>query len=143
MSAETFTTSDLHRLQKQVYAWRRRQTGRVRLPEGLWRAATELARSEGPSRVARTLRLDYYKLRERVAPRSPAVVVTSSGGAEASSVRCRPEFVEVKLAQVPEVGGGESVVELCEGGAARMTLWVRGDSATLVALAESYWRRAR
>ena len=43
----------------------------------------------------------------------------------------------------PEVRAGESVVELRDGGAARMTLRVGWDTATLVALAESFWRRPR
>lgn len=143
MNAETFSTSDLHRLQQQLFAWRRRQTGRARLPESLWRAAAELARSQGPSTVARTLRLDYYKLRERVAASAPAVVVAPDCRAEAPSARRGPDFVEVKVAAFPEVRAGESVVELCDGGAARMTLRVGGDTAALVALAESFWRRPR
>ncbi len=59
MRADTFSTTDLNQLQRQLATWRRRQTGRARLPEGLWRAAAELARGQGASTVARTLRLDY------------------------------------------------------------------------------------
>ena len=108
-----------------------------------WQAAADLARSQGPSTVARTLRLDYYKLRERVAASAPAVVVAPDCRAEAPGARRRPDFVEVKVAPFPEVRAGESVVELCDGGAARMTLRVGGDTATLVALVESFWRRPR
>ena len=143
MPTQTFSTTDLARLQQQLVAWRRRQPGRARLPEGLWRAAAELARSRGPSTVARTLRLDYYQVRERVAACAPAVVVAPDGPLEAPGARQRPDFVEVKLAAFPEVRAGESVVELCDGTGARMTLRVGGDPATLVALAESFWRRPR
>jgi hypothetical protein len=143
MTTETFSTTDLARLQQQLRAWRRRQPGRARLPEGLWRAAAELARSQGPSTVARTLRLDYYKVRERVATYEPAGVVAPDGPGEAPGARRRPEFVEVKLAAFPEVRAGESVVELCDGTGARMTLRVAGDPATLVSLVESFWRRPR
>ena len=66
MTTESFSTSDLARLQQQLLAWRRRETGGARLPEHLWHAATELARRRGPSTVARTLRLDYYKRRARL-----------------------------------------------------------------------------
>lgn len=83
MRADTFSTTDLNQLQRQLATWRRRRSGRARLPEGLWRAAAELARGQGASTVARTLHLDYYKLR------------------------------------------------------------VGGDTATLVALAQSFWRRPR
>lgn len=143
MSTETFSTTDLDRLQHQLAAWRRRQSGRARLPESVWSAAAALARNQGPSTVARTLRLDYYKLRQRLAPSAPAVATRPACGAEAPAARRGPDFVEVKVAAFPEVCAGESVVELCDGGAARMTLHVGGDTATLVALAESFWRRPR
>ncbi|MGV1014365.1 MAG: hypothetical protein ACOYB4_05285 [Methyloceanibacter sp.] len=143
MSTETFSTTDFHRLQQQLRAWRGRQAGRARLPESLWRAAAELAGSQGPSTVARTLRLDYYKLREHVAAFAPAGVAAPACQVEALGARRRPDFVEVKVAGFPEVHAGESVVTLDDGTGARMTLRVGGDPATLVALAESFWRRSR
>ena len=143
MTTETFSTTDLDRLQHQLDAWRRRQSGRARLPESVWSAAAELAGNQGPSPVARTLRLDYYKLRQRLAPSAPAVAAPPACGAEAPSARRGPDLVEVKVAAFPGVRAGESVVELCDGGAARMTLRVGGDTATRVALAESFWRRPR
>ena len=66
MTRRAFSTTDLHQLQGQLLAWRRKQSGRARLPEGVWSAATDLARTQGPSLVARALRLDYYKLRQRL-----------------------------------------------------------------------------
>jgi hypothetical protein len=93
--------------------------------------------------VARTLRLDYYKLRARLAASAPTVVVAPVGRVEALGERRRPDFVEVKVTGFAEVGAGESVVALDDGTGARMTLRVGGDPATLVALAESFWRRPR
>ena len=80
--------------------------------------------------VARTLRLDYAKLRQRLArpPSVPPVPAT---------------FVKVKAQALSEVGLGESCVELSDGTGARMTFRVPGDPATLVALAQSFWRRRR
>jgi len=46
--------------------WRRSRTGRQRIPETLWAAAVDLARDYGVHRTAKTLRLDYYRLRKRV-----------------------------------------------------------------------------
>ena len=83
MTQNAFSTTDLNRLQRQLSGWRRRQAGRARLPETIWKAATELARTQSPSRVARTLQLDYYKLRERLAGTSLLQ-------------RTTPAFVEVK-----------------------------------------------
>lgn len=125
-----FSTTDLKQLQGQLFTWRRKQSGRTRLPEGVWNAATELARNQGPSAVARTLRLDYYKLRQRLA-QTPLAVATP------------PAFVELRVAEVSAGGAAESWVELSDGTAARMTLRVRSDVATLVALTESFWRRPR
>jgi hypothetical protein len=143
MSAETFSTTDLHRLEQQLRAWRRSQAGRARLPESLWRAAAELACSQGPSTVARTLRLDYSKLRERVAASAPAGVVAPACRVEALGARRRPDFVEVKLPARATGSTRESVVELADGTGARMRLRVSGDPTTLVALAESFWSRPR
>jgi hypothetical protein len=129
MTRHAFSTTDLNQLRRQLSAWRREQSRRTRLPEALWRAARDLARTQGPSRVARALRLDYYKLRKRLA-------------ATSSLLPAPPVFVELKGAPMSEAGSGESVVELSDGREAKMTLRVRHDVATLVALAESFWRRS-
>jgi len=130
MTRSPFSTTDLDHLQRQLSAWRQRQSGRPRLPEAVWSAATELARNQGPSLVARTLRLDYYKLRRGLA--GTAVGRTLS-----------PAFVELRAESMAMAGPGESLVELADGTGARMTLRVRGEVATLVALAQSFWRRRR
>ena|ERR1019366_4516819 len=129
MTQNAFSTTDLNRLQRQLSGWRRRQAGRARLPETVWKAATELARTQSPSRVARTLQLDYYKLRERLAGTSLLQ-------------RTTPAFVEVKSQWVSEAVTGQGAVELSDGTGARMTLRVRSDLSTLLALAQSFWRRA-
>ena len=130
MTRDAFSTTDLNQLQRQLFAWRRQQSGRPRLPEAVWSAATELARNQGPSLVARTLRLDYYKLRQRLA--GPSSLLTAL-----------PTFVEVKGEPTSGSGLEESSVELSDGTGARMTLRVRSELATLVALAQSFWRRRR
>jgi hypothetical protein len=130
MRPDTFSTTSLKRLQHQLLAWRRDRSGRPRLPEAVWRAATELARTAGPGRVARTLRLDYYKLRARLA-RTTSPADTS------------PPFVELQVAGPSAPGPGEAYVELADGTGARLILRVRDDAATLVALAQSFWRRQR
>jgi hypothetical protein len=130
MTRHAFSTTDLNRLERQLSAWRQKRTGRTRLPEAVWGAATELARTQGPSLVARALRLHYYKLRQRMTATSSSPTVPAT-------------FVEVKGAPLAGADGGESSVELVDGTGARMTLRVRSDLATLVALAQSFWRRRR
>jgi hypothetical protein len=74
--------------------------------------------------------LDYYKLRQRLTGTSSFPTVPAT-------------FVELKGAPLAGADGGESSVELVDGTGARMTLRVRSDLATLVALAQSFWRRRR
>jgi hypothetical protein len=130
MTRRAFSKTDLNRLQRELFAWRQQQSGRTRLPESVWRAATDLARTQGVSLVARTLRLDYYKLRQRLARLS-------------SLLPAPPTFVEVKGEPISGAGPEDSSVELSDGTGARMTLRVRSDLATLVALAQSFWRHRR
>jgi hypothetical protein len=130
MRRPVFSTTDLTGLQHQLSGWRGRQSGRPRLPEALWTAATELARTHGPSLVARTLGLDYSRLRERLGGNGSAATVPAT-------------FVEMKTEALSGISPGESSVELSDGTGARMTLRVRSDRATLVALAQSFWRRGR
>lgn len=54
-------------LQRQLEQFRGSHAHRARLPEGLWRAAVELARQHGLHAVAHPLRLDYMGLKRRVA----------------------------------------------------------------------------
>ena len=130
MKPAVFSKTDLKRLQRQLSDWRDRQIGRVRLPEAMWIAATKLARTQGIGLVARTLGLDYYKLRARVngegVPRIEA-----------------PAFVELKSAALPGPSPEECKVELFDGTGAGLTLAMRTDLSTLLALAQNFWSRPR
>jgi hypothetical protein len=130
MTNSTFSPTDLRQLQRQLSSWRRQQSGRVRLPEAIWVSAATLAERHGASLVARTLHLDYYKLRQRAA-----------GGS--SPAESPPAFVELQVAPTLGAAGGEATVELSDGTGARMTLRVRSQLPLVVALAESFWRRPR
>jgi hypothetical protein len=130
MTNSTFSPTDLRQLRRQLSGWRRQQSGRVRLPEALWLSAATLAQRHGASLVARTLHLDYYKLRQRSAGCS-----SPTDGA--------PAFVELQVAPTLGPACGEAAVELSDGSEVRMTLRVRGELPTVVALAESFWRRPR
>jgi hypothetical protein len=54
-------------LQRQLEQFRSSQPGRTKLPESLWQAAVELARQYGIYAVAHPLRLDYTRLKQRLA----------------------------------------------------------------------------
>jgi hypothetical protein len=128
MKREPFSKTDLKQIQRQLSAWRKKKTGRSRIPEDLWMAATELAKTQGTGLVARVLRLDYYKLRERVCG-----MVSSLPAAG---------FVEVKGSELASMGPEESVIEFSDGGGRRMSLRVRADLSMLTDLIQSFWRRS-
>jgi hypothetical protein len=54
-------------LQTQLDQWRSAQKGRTKLPESFWQAAVGLAREYGLFRTADPLRLDYMRLKKRLA----------------------------------------------------------------------------
>ena len=58
--------NELEQLRRRFEEFRNAQPGHSRLPEALWAAAAELARSNGINPTARALRLDYAGLKRRV-----------------------------------------------------------------------------
>jgi hypothetical protein len=131
MGRKVSETPALAALRRRFGAWRR--TGRKgrRIPEPLWRAATELARELGSYRVAKTLGLDYSHLKRRVEQQQ----VTQISPPEAE-----PAFVELRVAEV--IGQAPCVVEF-EGQRGKLTIRL-GEfcEAQVVALAEALSRPA-
>jgi hypothetical protein len=84
-------------LQRQLDQFRSTRPRRTKLPESLWQAAVELARHYGVHPVARPLRLDYTRLKQRLggtaSPRpAPSVRVLAGAQARPSAVADpRPE----------------------------------------------------
>ncbi len=101
--------------------WRRQRTRR-KIPEGLWKRATVLARRHGVHRTARALRLNYGDLKRRA----------GDGAARAAS---RP-FVEM----LPLAGAGECVVELERPDGGKMRIHHKGSSAPdWAGLSRAFW----
>ena len=124
---------DLLKLRRQLDSWRESQPGRARVPARVWELAAAQARTHGVSRVSRTLRLSFYKLRRRI--QEPASLPT--GPAVPSG------FIELAPVTGPDLSGGVCVIELCDGGQSRMTIRLSGESPALLRLAEAFWRRGR
>ncbi len=112
----------------------RGQTGQARIPEEVWVAAAALARTQGVSWVARTLRLNYHKLRRRCTAADAGV---PAAGAVASFVELHLEDSGVEVSHAKPFR-----VELGEAHGARMTIELGQDVPALVALAEAFWRRS-
>jgi len=67
MSPEKRAVSeDLQQLSQRVEAWRSAHPPRSRLPESMWAAAAEMARRHGLHCTAKTLRLDYTRLKKHL-----------------------------------------------------------------------------
>ena len=99
-------------VQRKFAHWREGRRGRARIPEELWRAATELASAHGIHRTARALRLDYYALQKRV-------TATASSGMHA------PQFVEL-LPGGLSAPRPECLIEVEEPGGAKLRIHLQG-----------------
>ena len=131
MKPPTFSATDLPLLTGQLESWRRRQSGRRRLPAELWAAAAQLARTHGVSQVARALGLSFYRLQRQAREGPPTEAVAAPAS----------PFIELKLDTPPDLGPPTGCVELSDGARRRMRLYTGRDPAAWEALARSFWRR--
>lgn len=130
MPRTKFSETDLNQLRHQLDRWRQSQSGAARLPKALWRSAATLASTHGVGQVARTLRLDYHKLKRQVPPApAPSVPIAP------------PSFVELRPREwLPQAAAG-CRIELSDPAGAKMTVALPCDPATVVGLAQAFWRR--
>jgi hypothetical protein len=131
MPRTKFSTTDLSELRDQLEGWRQSQAGATRLPQALWTSAATLAASHGVGPVARTLRLDYNKLKRQVPPAS-AVRLPSAA----------PSFVELRPREWLPQATTACRMELSDRRGGKMTLELPCDPATVVGVAQAFWRRA-
>lgn len=128
--------TDLTRLHQRLETWRQQRTKGTRIPEPLWEAAAQLARTYGPSRVGRVLQLGYAQLQGRLAGPGPVGATALPGPVQA------PAFVEVALDGASDSAG--CTLELENRLGAKMTIRLpSGKAAPLVALAQALWRAGR
>jgi len=59
-------STQLQPLAQRLAAWRAQRVRGRRIPEELWKAAAELARTHGLNRTAAALKLNYYGLQRRL-----------------------------------------------------------------------------
>src|SRR6056297_713704 len=116
-------------------SWRRSRQVGARIPEKLWSLAVRLADTDGLSRTASVLKLDYNALKKRVADGNPGF-----GSDRADSVA--PRFIELSpssLAAPSLAHSTECVVEFEDGSGARIRVCLRGcDAPDLVALCRNF-----
>lgn len=119
---------------QQLERWRSTRPHRSRIPEPLWAAAVELARQHGIYATARTLRLDYTRLKERLRSARRASGVRSQPASRRADAAAFVELIAPLPGRLPE-----GVVEL-EGPRGRMRIELKGiATADLVALSRALW----
>jgi hypothetical protein len=109
--------------------WRNTTAVGARIPEALWSQAAELAATHGVAKVATTLRLDYTRLKRRVAGR--AVAATSPP----------PAFVELTVG-LPSHGPGCVLALSNAAGYCLRIEWTRPLANEVAAVARSLWEAA-
>jgi hypothetical protein len=118
-------------LQRQLDQLRSTRPHRAKLPEALWQAAVELARQHGLHAVAHPLRLDYTRLKRRLA-----------GGTEVREKKraASPGFVELIAAHPAAVA--ECVIEFESRSGGKMRIQWKGSGGPDWASLFHAWREA-
>jgi hypothetical protein len=109
--------------------WRDSTSVGARIPEALWSRAAELAATHGVAKVAATLRLDYVRLKRRVAARPVA---------SASPPPAAPAFVELTVGLPPSGPGCVLALSNAAGQCLRIE-WTRPLASEVAAVARSLW----
>jgi len=88
--------NELLELSHRLEQWRKDQPPRARLPESIWTAAADMARRHGLHRTTKVLRLDYARLKKRIAATAsetaPAAFVELLGPTAGGPVECIVEW---------------------------------------------------
>lgn len=133
----------LERAQRRFERWRQTRKIPSRIPEPLWALAARIARACGISRTAKTLRVNYRVLKQRVdhdvAARSgPEKSVARERGASLDGARSVPAFLE--LAPLRPVGSCQCILELEDNSGARMRVSLQSaETPDVAALSRSFW----
>ena len=118
----------MRRVCRRFERWRSGHKARLPIPNALWKAAAEAAREHGVFRAAKSLRLDYTKLKR---------VMES----DAASIRApSPRFVE--LAPADGIAMAECMIEL-EGPRGKLRVhWKGAMPPDLAGLSRVLWESA-
>jgi hypothetical protein len=117
----------LDHFRREIEQWRRRQSGRKRLPREFWAQAVALAQTHGVHPTARTLGLKYSSLQQHLN-------ATVGAASQAPPNRC--EFVEL-LPGAPSTPSITCAIEWQEPGGTRVRMHIQGAClAELLSFAE-------
>ena len=120
-------------VKRRFELWRRTREGRGRIPEALWDAAVSAVSVHGVHKTARTLRLNYASLNQRV---------ERSHRSARRTHEPPPRFVE--MAPMPIGSASECVVEVEDARGTKLRIHLKGASTTdLPSLARALWESDR
>ena len=123
-------TASLEEVKTRFEEWRRNRKGKAAIPDELWAAAAELARTEGASRTSTELRVEWNHLKRRMAAASRPL-----------SKPAPPRFVEL-VAPRGESQLSECVIEL-EGRRGKLRIHLKNIPASYLAtLSRELWESA-
>lgn len=125
--------ADLQELSGRFEDWRRTRRGKLPIPEPLWAAAAELARSHGVCQTAQVLRLEYKKLKQ----------LTDGQAAGRPVRRRRAPALATFMELVPSpTAAAECVIEM-EGSRGKLRVQWKGATAPdLAGLSRVLWESA-
>ncbi len=131
--ANAAVPTDLQQLSERFEHWRRTRPGKSPIPEPLWAAAAQLARSHGVCQTAQVLRLEYKKLKQLTDGKAvPASLRRRRGPAAAT-------FMELVA---PPTATAECLIEV-EGPRGKLRIQWKGSTAPdLAALSRVLWESA-
>lgn len=114
--------------------WRKSHTGRLPIPESLWRAAAEVAREHGVFRTAKVLSLEYGKLKR--------LTMESHPGRRRTVKLSAPPAAFVELLTPGTGSGAECLIEL-EGPRGKIRIqWKGNTTPDLAGLSRVLWESA-
>lgn len=133
---------NMQRVLNRFERWRSAHTGRLPIPKRLWAAAVELAREHGVFHTAKTLRLEYGKLKQLLestgAVRRSRATKVRVKSRRARSTESPPSFMEL-LASPTAAAVSEGLIEL-EGRHGKMRIQWKGTTAPdLGGLGRAFW----
>lgn len=116
LTVEQSTT--LEKVQQLFADWRKNRTGRSRIPDKLWQAASDLYHTQGITinKIAKSLRLNHTALKEKINDDTHCTAVDSPAEDET------PLFIEV----TPPPEDTDSVIEMENQAGFKMRMCFRG-----------------
>jgi hypothetical protein len=123
MEGRTKELTTVEEVAARLEEWRQNRQKRAAIPDELWSAAIEVARRDGVSRTATTLRLDYAKLKR---------LMMAAGGVEKTTTT--PSFMELIAPEAAAVA--QCTIEL-EGRRARIRIELKASAADLASFSRT------